>query len=369
MKLIFNQKELLKSLEEVQKAINTVNIYLPLRYFYFEVQEDKVIIRGTDGNFSIEKKEYKKPGILEIEEHGKYLIPSSIFINIIRKCKNNVKLEVKNSILYIINELDNYEINLISVDDFPNIDFSLFGNKISINSKKLREAIKNVIFAATTKENEIILNGINFKLENKHVIITATDSYRLARESFEVLNDEGLSFDITIYSQNIKELIPLGINDEVILYVNDHKINLVYGNLVIQSKIIEAPYKNVSAILEKKYSKQITIDKKVLNDAISKATVIASDEYNKIRLEISQKQIIIISIKDEVGSSKVIIPSDQYFYNGEEVIITLNFKYLKDALNVFEGEILINLNQSQDTILIESKKTTNKQIISPLRSY
>lgn len=369
MKLKFTQKELLKALEEVQKAINTVSIYLPLRNFYFEVQDDKVIIIGTDGNFSIEKKIYIKPGVLEIEELGKYLIPSAIFINIIRKCKDIVVLEVKNSTLHITNDLDNYEVNLMSIEEFPNIDFTLFGNKININAQKLREAIKNVIFAATTKENEIILNGINLKLEDKQVIVTATDSYRLARESVEISDDRNLNFDVTIYSQNIKELIPNNIIDDVTLYVNDQKVNLVYDNLVIQSKIIEAPYKNVSAIFEKKYSKQIEIEKKVLNDAILKATVIASDEYNKIRLEISKKQITIISIKDEVGNSKVIIPGEQYLYNGEEMVITLNFKYLKDALSVFEGKVLINLNQSQDIILLESKISTNKQIISPLRSY
>lgn len=371
MKFIFEQKEFIKILENVYKAIDLSNVFLPLRNFYLCVEEERIILIGSNGNLSIKNTYFKKAGILDINLIGQCLIPSSLFINIIKKCNGKIEIEQKDKILLIKNELDTYEVNLLNVDDYPSIDFELFGTKININSLKLKEGIKNVIFASSQKEDEMILNGVNLKLSNGSLILTATDSYRLAQEQIEIEDDRNLNFDITIHNKNLKDFIPNEFNEDITLYANDYKINLVCDNLIIQSKIIDAPYKDISRVFETKFSKKIIIDRSTLSNAISKATVIVGDLYNKIRLEISEDEMKILSVKDEVGNSKVILSNDKFNYIGEDVFITLNFKYLKEAINVFDNEIEINLNGPEGIILINEKSdsTKNKQIISPLRSY
>lgn len=371
MKFIFEQKEFIKILENVYKAIDSMNVFLPLRNFYLTVKEEEIIFVGSNGNLSIKNTFSSKPGVLHIELIGECLIPSSLFINIIRKCSGKIEIQQKENILFIKNELDTYEVNLLNIEDYPSIDFDLYGTKININSLKLKEGIKNVIFASSQKEDELILNGVNLKLNNKKLILTATDSYRLAQEEIEIEDDRNLSFDVTVHNKNLKDFIPNEINDDITLYVNDYKINLVCDNFIIQSKIIDAPYKDVSRIFETKFNKKISIERSVFSNAISKATVIVGDSYNKIRLEVNQNEMKIISVKDEVGNSKVILSSNKFKYEGDDVFITLNFKYLKEAINVFNNMIEVNLNNPEGIILITDgkEKNKNRQIISPLRSY
>ena len=367
MKFVINKNVFVKSLENVIKAIDSTNIYIHLRNFYIEVLDEMIIIKGSNGYFSIESK-IEIQDITNIESIGNFLVPASLFMNIIKKCSNNnIEIYSNNNVLFIKNEKDEYEINLANVEDFPFLDFSLYGNKIKINAEKLRKAIDNVIFATSTTSEEVILSGVNLKYEGNKLYITATDSFRLAREIIEIQDDRNINFDVTIANRNIKNFIPQNVEGDVILYANEHKINLLYETSNFQSKIIDAPYKMVSQLFEIKFDKSLLIDKNVLNNALMKASLISGDvAYNKMFFEISSDQIVIKSQAEEIGRIQVILEKNKFEYYGEPISIVLNNKYLKEAINVFNDKIKINLLNSRTPILIESEDSLNKQIISPM---
>lgn len=370
MKFTIDKNVFVKSLDDVIKAIDSNNIYVHLRNFYIEVLDEMIVIKGSNGYFSIESK-IENEKILNIESVGSFLIPANLFSNVIKKCFGKIEIYSKNDVLYIKNNSDEYEINLINTNDYPSIDFSLYGNKIKINAAKLKNAINNVIFATSQTSEEIILSGVNFKYENGLLMITATDSFRLARETIKIQDDRNISFDVTITNKNIKNFIPTNIENDIILYANEHKINLIHENTNFQSKIIDAPYKNVDQLFQVRFNKQLIIDKTILNNAISKATVISNSDssYNKIYISISKEQIILSTISDEVGRTQVIIQGNDFeFVSDENIDIVLNYKFLKEAINVFNDKISINLINSKSLILIESDSSQNKQIISPMIS-
>lgn len=369
MKFKINKSVLIKNLESVVKAIDSNNIYVQLRNFYIIVLDQMIIIKGSNGSFSIESKIELKD-IESIEKIGEFLIPANIFINLIKKCEGIIDLNIENNTLYIKNNSDQYEINLLESNNYPTIDFSLYGEKININAKKIREAIENVIFASSQSNEEIILSGINLKYENNILAITATDSFRLAQETIEIRDDRQISFDVTLLNKNIKNFIPANLDKEVVLYVNEHKINMIIDNTNYQSKIIDAPYKDISSILKINYTKELTISKSVLNNAINKATVVSlgDSSYNKLNLLIDHEKIDLSTNSNEIGKVNVVIDKDQYQYKGEQISITLNYKYLREAINIFNDKINIYFIDGKNPIMITGDKQSNKQIISPMIS-
>ncbi|MGL4252105.1 MAG: DNA polymerase III subunit beta [Metamycoplasmataceae bacterium] len=368
MKIIVDAKEIIKSLDEVGKCINNANIFLPLRGILLEVIEDRMSLTGSDGNLSIIKTIHSKDNILKIEETGKLLIPSMLFANVIRKCYGNIEIFNKGNILFITNGADKYELNLFDVSEYPIIDFSLQGVKLTINAKQLRNAAKNVLFAASTSDVEVIFNGVNIDYSNNLMKLIATDSYRIAYEEIELNDSRGVSFNVSIFAKNLKEFIPDSINDDVEMYVNDYKINLIYEDTIIQSKLIDAPYKDVSKVFPESFSRTLTIEKKELVEAINKAIVISSDTFNRLRFEIDQKEIKVISVKEEIGNSSVIIKTKNFV--GDDLIFTVNYKFLKEAIAVFEGEIQLKFNNGIEKFVIIGKSNPkNKQLIAPQRSY
>ena len=368
MKIQVNAKEIIKNLDEVNKCINSTNMLLPLRGILVDVLEDRISMIASDGTLSIIKTILPNEQVFKIEEPGRLLIPSLLFTNIIRKCDGNIEIFNKGNILFINNGTDKYEINLFDVSEYPAIDFTLMGVKLSINAKDFREAAKNVLFAASSSDVDIIFNGVNIDYSNNKMKLIATDSYRVAYQEMEVKDSRNLNFNVSIFAKNLKEFIPESINEDVDLYVNEYKINLVYQDTVIQSKLIDAPYKDVSKIFPTGFSRTLTIEKKELIDAINKAIVISSDSFHRLRFEINQKEIKVISVKEEIGNSSVIIKTKNFI--GDDLIITVNYKFLKDALSVFDGEIQIKFNEGIDRfVVIGTSNPSNKQLIAPQRSY
>ena len=368
MKFSIDKKNLIKNLEDVYKSIDSNNIYVQLRNFYITILEKEIIIKGSNGYFSIENKinENKRSSI---EETGKLLIPASLFLSIVKKCDGLINFFTKNNLLIIQNVNDIYEINLLEDNDYPSIDFSLYGEKIIVNAKTLKDAIDNVIFATSQNNEEIILTGVNLKYENQKLYVSATDSYRLAQEIINIKDDRNISFDVTVTNKNIKNFIPGNIDGDVTLYVNEHKINLIKDGTNFQSKIIDAPYKDLSNIFNIKYSKKLEINKTVLSNSINKAIITSNLDttFNKLNLLINKNKIE-ITTSDKIGRSSVTISNENFQYNGDEIFISLNFKYLKEAINVFNDKIYIHLLDSQKPIMINSDKKENNQIISPMIS-
>lgn len=368
MKFSIEKDVLNKSLEDVVRAIDSNNIYVHLRNFYIDVLDNLIVIKGSNGYFSIESKIESK-NIISVEKIGTFLIPANIFLNVIKRCSGKIEIFSKENVLYINNQKDKYEINLLNPEDYPSIDFSLYGNKIMVNVEKLRKAINNVIFATSQQNDEIILSGVNIKYSNNELLITATDSFRLAREIIKINDDRKIDFDVTIVNKNIKNFIPIDAKGEVAFYVNEHKINMIIGTTNYQSKIIDAPYKNVSKLFDVEFDKKLIIEKNIFSNAINKATVLSSESsYNRIIIKINNEEISLSTQTEEIGRSSVIIDNDKYQYNGEDIRIVLNYKFLKEAISVFNDKIYINLTKSTGLILISDENNENKQIISPMIS-
>ncbi len=368
MKIQVNAKEMIKNLDEINKCVNSSNMFFSLRGILIDVLEDRTTLITSDGNLSMIKTMIQNGSSFKIEEPGRILVPSILFTNIIRKCSGNIEIFSKGNILFINNGTDKYEINLYDASDYPGIDFTLQGIKLSINAKELREAAKNVLFAASLSDVDIIFNGVNMDYSQNKIKLIATDSYRVAYEEIDVEDSRNLNFNVSLFAKNLKEFIPEFIDEEVEIHVSDYKMNLVYENTIIQSKLIDAPYKDVSKIFPETFSKVLTIEKKELVDAINKAIVISSDSFHRLRMEINQKEIKIISVKEEIGNSSVIIKTKNFV--GEDLVVTVNYKFLKDALSVFDGEIQIKFNGGIDRfVIVGNSNPKNKQLIAPQRSY
>lgn len=359
-----NKKDILEKLNKVAKAIETTNFNKDLTKMMFHLSNEKLIITGSNGYFSIQAEMNFLES--EISEEKEFLIEPNYLINIIKNCDGIIEFKILENIIKISNLNDVFEFNIINNFYYPNIDFVLYGNKIKIDSKKFKEAIDNVIFASSNSNEEIILQGVNLKCEKNKLIFTATDNFRLARDEIEIENDDVVEFDITIANKNIKNFIPADLEDKIELWVNNEKINIFDSSIIYQSKIIDLPFKNTDRIFELNYEKELLINKDIFNEALEKATVINDSDLNKLKLFISNNGIKMNCVSVERGQTNICIDKNNFEYNNQEILIYINYKYLNEAINVFNDKIKISLNNHKSPILITDENSSKKQIISPM---
>ncbi|UVD81693.1 DNA polymerase III subunit beta [Mycoplasma iguanae] len=364
MKFKIKKEMIEKALENVGIAIDYGNLNISMRGILFEVNADNIVLIGSDGEFSIKKQIMTSENLI-IEKVGKVLVITSLLKNIIKRAEGFISFEQNNTSLKINNNLDEFTINLLDEQDYPTIEFNDFGISFEIDMNAFRNLIKNTSFAASTNESvSRVLQYVNLINQHGTLRINATDSFRFATESYDINCEE--EFDISLPVKSLKRLMSSNLNGIIKFIVEEKKISIQKNDEIYQIKAFDGIYKDLSNVFPKQETIKyvLEINKKELNDLLSKAAFSAGDKYNRIKMHFSKDSFLITSVYEELGTSKVY--AKNFKWKGEELVVSLNYRYLKEAINVFEDEIAIFLNEKVDRILILSKSNPkNKQLIAP----
>ncbi|WP_434336922.1 DNA polymerase III subunit beta [Mesomycoplasma conjunctivae] len=349
--------------KEIERTSNGIFVQgnSPLSGYYLKATREGLSIISTNGELSF--KSFIDSDKIDIIEVGICLIDGFFLKNIIKKSENFINFEIKSTEALISWENASFSKVLKDHTIFPGVNFDPIGIKVKVNAKELKKAIKNTHFAASSNVNSPILSSINIKSQDNILIFSATDTNRFASDKISI--SEPVDIDVSINSENLKNFIPSEVEGEIELFVSENKVNFTYDNLTIQTKVLNVPYKDISNVIPKPESLiyRLKIEKKEILSLIDKATVIAPGKDSAITFHLSKKEITASISKQETGQSKV--KSDKVIkYSGEDVLINVNFKYLKDAISVFGKDINIFVDERKTRILIisEHEKTITQLV-------
>ncbi|QJG67217.1 DNA polymerase III subunit beta [Mycoplasma phocoenae] len=374
MKFNISKQRLEFAVEKTSKAIDG-NPFLPqLKGIMIEAMDTKITFITSNHEISVLHKvltvgnsnETLNSTGCEIVESGSALIPFSLFRNIIKKLDGVISIETKGSILEIKSNQDKFEMNILDASDYPDIDFTKIGDKVTVPFEILRKISKNVAFAASQDPGQLILNCVNISNANGSLKAVATDKFRLALEKDEI--EDGTSFDISILAKSIKDILNFDLKGDVDLYISESKIQIYDDNTIIQAKLINIPFIDTTRVIPKDFQQKLIINRKVLSDMISKVNIVNTDSNSKIMILIENNLLTIKGNKDEVGSATV--QTTDFEYNDEGLIISFATRNVLDALSVFEGELYIMFSDNKQRVLILSPENTNTiQLITPMKGY
>ena len=183
MKFKIKQKILLENLNYVIKGISSKNLIPILNCIKFELKKEGLYLLSTDNDLAI-KCFIDQKEIDEIEVLGDIVVSGRYIYDIVRKLNNEVINieEIVDSQVLITTELSSFKLNCNNVNEFPNIELDFIKDPIKLDRKLFKNSINQTIFSTSTQESRPILTGINFKIQNNVMQITATDSYRLSKK-------------------------------------------------------------------------------------------------------------------------------------------------------------------------------------------
>ena len=163
------------------------------------------------------------------------------------------------------------------VAEFPTIPTIKKEKGCKINSSILKEALQQVLFAASISDIRPEISGIFFFLTGEKVVLAATDSYRLAEKNLGVSpigqNDEDVAVIIPLKAaQEILRILSLGedvlaASDEdgesVNLYIGDNQILFESNNTELISKLVEGQYPDYKQIIPQDFKTNIIINRNI----------------------------------------------------------------------------------------------------------
>lgn len=373
MNFQINKDTLLNNLITAQKALSNKTPNPALQGIKLEVFTDHLLITTSNSDIAI-KLTVKDPS-LNVKSEGSVLIPGKYFIEIIRKLDGlKVTLsQVADNMLRIEADRSDITLNMMDIDDYPELEFSEKIKSVKINVRTLKTIIKQTAFATSSIENRPILTGVNFKIDGKKLRAIATDSYRLSQKEIE-LEDIYEPLNIIIPGRSLDELIKVleNNNDLLELHFDHSKILFKYKNLLFQSRLLEGNYPETSKLVPTEFPIVIKFNKENLTTAIERASLLSSRDGNNAIVKLSLRQDNIVEITSnspEIGKVlEEVYPVDEIV--GTPFKIAFSSKYIIEALKVFNSsEVSINFTGEIRPFVIKGEYDENMiQLILPVRT-
>jgi DNA polymerase-3 subunit beta len=302
----------------------------------------------------------------KVDDEGVICVPANLITEFINNLpKTNINIETKDNKLTI--KAGNYKsvINTVSPDEFPSTPKEDFSTKTTISSEVFKNATSQVLVCTSNDTSRPILTGVYLHTNGGELLLTATDGYRLAEKKIMKIKE---SLSIVVPAQTISEVNRiLDAENDISIKVSDEQVVFEVGDTNLNSRLIDGSYINYHSLIPEKTENSAVLVKSDFVQAVKVAELFARESAESITIKTNQTHQVleINSIKSEFGDNNSKIDGE---ITGD-ASITLNAKYLLDALNCIEGDTVnLNFSGKLTPILVTGENKDYKHIIMPVRS-
>ena len=306
----------------------------------------------------------------KVEEEGDFTVEAKLlndFINLLPR--ENIKLELKETSLYIESENQKTNIKGLEAEDFPLIPELEKENEVLLKISELKQALSQLVIAASLDNSRIEINSVYFNFSKDELVLAATDSYRLAEKKIKIIN--GQEKELIIPLKTIQELLRIlsdQSDQELKVYFNENQIMFSFGGVELISRVVEGKYPDYQQIIPKEFITTIKCPVEKLVPAIKSASLFCKPGINDVRISLdsNKKQLVVAAASSGVGENIVKVPIE---ISGKDNDIVFNYRYLLDGLsNLGSQEVVLKINNNSSPGLLQPDKENNYvYLIMPIR--
>jgi DNA polymerase-3 subunit beta len=364
MKLICTKENLKKGLFVVSRVVGNGNPLQVLNNILVKTDQGRVKLSSTNLEIGVNTWVGGK-----IEEEGALTVPARLINEYINNLPSDkVTLESgENNTLSIESENYHTSIKGLSHEDFPLIPQVNDEAFAKIDSTELKNAFAETIWASAANETQPEISGIFMAFEEDHVRIAATDRYRLAERTAQLLESARGTKEVIIPARTVSELykiLSLG-KGQVEIYFSESQVLFKFDETELISRLIDGQYPDYRQIIPKEFKTVAEVSRDELTHAI-KAAALFSPDSNNVNLEIKETGITVNAASMAAGENTTHI---QATVTGGENNAVFNYRYLIDCLNnVSEPTVQLKLiNDASPAAITPVGRTNYVYIVMPIK--
>lgn len=334
MKIICRKSDLSESINIVLKAVPSKTTMPILECIVIDVN-DNIKLITNDMEIGIET-------VVEgnIIETGSIALSAKVFSEIIRKLPED-EVIIENDYDYnttIRCGKAKFNIQGRSADEFPSLPEIVRNNSIAISQFNLKEIIRQTVFSIADNENNKIMTGELFEIENGDTLkVVSLDGHRISIRKIK-LNGVYDNTSVIVPGKTLIEISKIlsgGIEDMVNIFISEKHILFEFGSTIVLSRLIEGEYFKINKMISNDYETKVTVNKKEFFECIDRATLLIKESDKKpIVINISDSNME-FKVNSPIGSMKEDIDVSK---EGMDIVIGFNPRYLIDALKVIDDE-------------------------------
>lgn len=363
MKLICSKSNLLHGVNIVSKAVPTRTTMAILECILIDASANEIKLTANDMELGIET---KIEG--EIAERGVIALDAKIFSEIVRKLPDSdVTIETDASFKTTIT-CEKAKFNIVgkSGDDFSYIPYIERNEPIVMSQFTLKEVIRQTIFSIADNDNNKLMTGELFEIEENDLKVVSLDGHRISIRNIELKNNYSHKKVVVPGKtlQEVSKILPGSAEDEVSLFLTDNHIVFEFENTTVVSRLIEGEYFKIEQMLSSDYETKVKINKRELLDCIDRATLLVKEGDKKPIIMNITDGTMELKINSFIGSMNEDIDIAK---EGKDILIGFNPKFFIDALRVIdEEEVTLYMVNPKAPCFIKDDEGTFIYLILPV---
>lgn len=363
MKLICSKSNLLHGVNIVSKAVPTRTTMAILECLLIDASANEIKLTANDMELGIET---KIEG--EIAERGVIALDAKIFSEIVRKLPDSeVTIETDASFKTTIT-CEKAKFNIVgkSGDDFSYIPYIERNEPIIMSQFTLKEVIRQTIFSIADNDNNKLMTGELFEIEENDLKVVSLDGHRISIRNIELKNNYSHKKVVVPGKtlQEVSKILPGSAEDEVSIFLTDNHIVFEFENTTVVSRLIEGEYFKIEQMLSSDYETKVKINKRELLDCIDRATLLVKEGDKKPIIMNITDDSMELKINSFIGSMNEDIDIAK---EGKDILIGFNPKFFIDALRVIdEEEVTLYMVNPKAPCFIKDDEGTFIYLILPV---
>ena len=303
-----------------------------------------------------------------ILERGIVALDAKIFSEIVRKLPDNqVTIETdENLVTTITCEKAKFNIPGQSGEDFSYLPILETSDCVSISQFTLKEVIRQTIFSIADNDNNKLMTGELFEIEENDLKVVSLDGHRISIRNIELKNNYSHK-KVVVPGKTLQEISKIiGGEAEADVDISFTKNHIVFefDRTIVVSRLIEGEYFRIDQMLSSDYETKVKINKRELLECIDRATLLIKEGDKKPIIMNITDGTMELKINSFIGSMNEDIDIAK---EGKDILIGFNPKFFIDALRVIdEEEVTLYMVNPKAPCFIKDDEGTFIYLILPV---
>lgn len=366
MELSVTQENLTKALSNVGRVASSKTGLPILSNILLRTDGNRLLIAAT--NLEIASTHLIGAKIIA---PGAITIPAKLVSEFVASLpKGTVELKVTDNHLHIASGSFSSVINGVIADEFPELPTIDETSSIhySLSTSDFKQAVSQTIITASSDSTRPVLTGVFWHSFEGSLYLAATDGYRLAERRIVETTSEVAAIIPTSTLQEVLRTISEDVSEVDILF-DEAQVRFRLGESEVTSRLIDGNYPDYRQLIPANSETTVTLNASEFGRVTKIAGLFARESGGSVTLtaDKEKQELSIHSIASELGENTSSATAEVT----EDGQVTLNSRYLSDALSVVDGDtIIFRFSGKLAPCVLTAKGDTidYKHIIMPLKS-
>ncbi|MGX7730347.1 DNA polymerase III subunit beta [Rhodococcus sp. 2H158] len=281
----------------------------------------------------------------EVITPGQVLVSGRLLADITRALPNKPVDVVLDGTRVLINcGSAKFSLPTMPVEDYPQLP-ELPQQTGSLPVEVFAEAISQVAVAAGKDDTLPMLTGIRVEIDGTHMVLAATDRFRLAVRKIEWMpTADAATAAVLVPAKTLSEsakTVGGSSNSPVQLALGagssvgaEGLLGIVADGRRTTTRLLDAEFPKFRQLLPTEHTAMATVDIAPLVDAIKRVALVA-ERGAQVRLEFTEGGLLLSAGGDDAGRAEESLAAE---FQGEPLIIAFNPGYLLDGLGSLHSE-------------------------------